>query len=184
MTNSLQEQLLKLGLVSKSKAQQAKKARRKERQQERQPGSGRESVVQAVARVEAEKAARDRGLNRQKELKQEAKARKALLRQFIEQHRLNDPKADQPYNFVHGSAVKRLYVTAAQRDQLVAGRLAIVHSAERYFLVGPEAAGRIRDMSADTFVFMAQQEQRVAQQEQRAEQDPYAGFQVPDDLMW
>lgn len=174
MINSLQEQLLQLGLVNKSKAQQAKKEKRKKGRQASPP---RDSVAQAVARAEADKAARDRELNRQKELKQAAKARKALLRQFIEQNRLNDPKADQPYNFVHGTSVKRLYVTETQRVQLVAGRLAIAQSADRYFLVELEAAAKIHKLSPETFVF-------IAQQDEGSSDDLYGAFQVPDDLMW
>jgi hypothetical protein len=176
MSNSLQEQLLQLGLVNKSKVQQAKKEKRKQKQ-DRRPATARSSVAQAVARAEADKAARDRELNRQKEIKQAAKARRALLRQFIEQNRLNAPSADQAYNFVHGSSVKRLYVTGAQREQLVAGKLAIAQSGDRYYLVGLETAAKIRNLSPTTFVF-------IAQQEAGDKDDPYAGFQVPDDLMW
>jgi hypothetical protein len=60
---------------------------------------------------------------------------------------------------------------------LVTGQLAIALSANRYSLVELEAAAKIRELSPETFVF-------VASLEQGAEDDPYAEFQVPDDLMW
>lgn len=174
MKNSLQEQLLQLGLIDKSKAQQAKK---EQRNKTRTASASSNTIAEAVAQAAAEKANRDRELNRQKEQKQETKARKALLRQYIEQNRLNDPKADQHYSFVHNTSVKRLYVTKAQREKLVAGSLAIVHTGERYVLVGLEAAAKIRELSADIFVFIAQPEPQI-------DSDPYAEFTVPDDLMW
>lgn len=174
MKNSLQEQLLQLGLVDKSKAQQVKKEQRK---QARVPDAHRDSIAQAIAKAEADKVLRDRELNRQKELKQEAKARKALLKQFIERNQLNDPKAHQAYNFVHGEAIKRIYVTKLQREKLIAGSLAIVQYDERYVIVELEIATKIQGMSKDMFIFIAQRETVVAD-------DPYTEFQIPDDMMW
>lgn len=174
MKNSLQEQLLQLGLVDKTKAQQAKKEQRK---QARTTDANRDTIAQAIAKAEIEKAQRDRELNRQKELKQAIKARKALLKQFIEQNQLNEPKADQAYNFVHGATIKRIYVTKMQREKLVAGSLAIVEHGERYAIVGIDIAMKIREMSQETFVFIAQCKQPTLD-------DPYAAFQVPDDMMW
>lgn len=174
MKNSLQEQLLQLGLVDKTKAQQVKKEQRK---QARIPDANRDAIAQVIAKAEAEKAQRDRELNRQKELKQTIKARKALLKQFIEQNQLNEPRADQPYNFVHGTAIKRIYVTKAQRDKLVTGALAIVEHGERYAIVGMDTAAKIQEMSQEIFVF-------IAKYENPNSDDPYATFQVPDDMMW
>jgi len=167
--------LLKAGLVNKSKAQQAKKQVRKKK---RNPNANkRDTVADAVAKVQAEKMARDRELNRQKEIKQAAKARKDLLRQFLEKNMLNDPGAETPYNFVHGNSVKRIYVNDKQRLGLGEGKLAIVFFAERYFLVEAALTEKVRDMSPDCFVF-------VQQPDAGDEDDPYAEFQVPDDLMW
>jgi uncharacterized protein YaiL (DUF2058 family) len=161
--------------VDKSKVQQAKKQVRKRK---RVKGtSGADSVAQAVARAQADKEARDRELNRQKERKQAAKARKALLRQFVSENRLNDPAADQPYNFVHGEAVKRLYVTVAQRAKLGDGKLAIALVDGRYHLVTQEISKKILAMAPDTFIY-------TPQPDAPEEHDPYAEFKVPDDLMW
>jgi uncharacterized protein YaiL (DUF2058 family) len=176
MGNSLKDQLLKAGLVNKSKVQQAKKQSRKKR---RNQGAGAQpdGVAQAVARAQAEKEARDRELNRRREIKQAAKARKVLLKQFVEQNMLNDRSAEDPYNFVHGGSIRRLYVNPKQRKKLGAGELAIVGMAERYYLMAAETAKKVLEMASDTFVF-------IPQEEKPAEDDPYAGYQVPDDLMW
>jgi hypothetical protein len=90
---------------------------------------------------------------------------------------LNAPKAEDAYNFVHGDSVKRLYVTDKQRQQLGAGKLSIVYLNERYYLVATEEAKKIKEMSVDTFVYQCEQSKPD-------EDDPYAEYQVPDDLMW
>jgi uncharacterized protein YaiL (DUF2058 family) len=176
MGNSLQEQLLKAGLVNKSKAQQAKKQIRKKKRSQGKVAQ-RDSVADAVSRAQAEKEARDRELNRQKHIKEAAKARKLLLKQYVEKSRLNDPTAEEPYNFVHDGSIKRLHVNQKQRDLLSAGKLAIVRVAERYYLVTTDVSRKVVDMAPDTFVF-------IPKQEKPAEDDPYAEYQVPDDLMW
>ena len=175
MGSSLQEQLLKAGLVNKSKAQQAKKQVRKKKRSKK-PGQ-RDTVADAVAKAQEDKAARDRELNRQREIKQESKARKVLLKQFMEKSMLNNPSAEEAYNFVHGKNVKRLYVTAKQRDQLGEAKLAIAFVAERYYLVSADVVPKIKDMSPDAFIFLPEAEKKDGD-------DPYADFEVPDDLMW
>jgi uncharacterized protein YaiL (DUF2058 family) len=175
MASSLRDQLLKAGLVDKSKLQKAKSQARKK--QRRGGAAGQDSVAQAVARAEADKRNRDRELNRQKERKQAAKARKALLRQFVHENRLNDPAADEPYNFVHDGAVKRVYVTAGQRRKLGAGTLAIVQAEDRYHLVPFEVSQKVLELLPGTFVF-------VSEPETPTPDDPYAEYQVPDDLRW
>ena len=176
MGNSLQEQLLKAGLVNKTKAQQAKKHSRKKK---RNKGAAArpDGVAQAVAKAQADKEARDRELNRQRDIKKSAQARKVLLKQYVEQNMLNDRKAEDPYNFVHGGSIKRLYVNPKQREKLGAGRLAIVFVADRYYLMEAETANKVLEMAPDTFIF-------IPQEEKTAEDDPYADYEVPDDLMW
>ncbi|KOR33552.1 hypothetical protein TI05_00300 [Achromatium sp. WMS3] len=172
MKNALQEQLLKHGLVNKSKAQQVRKEQRK------QAKNSSNQTKELVAKSMAEKVARDRELNRQKELKQTAKAHKILIKQFIEQHRLNEPHADQVYNFTHDSNIKRIYVTSNQKDRLIKSKLAIVYWQDRYSLIEVEAANKIRELSKEIFIFIA------PPQDQTADEEYYADFQIPDDLMW
>ncbi len=174
MGNSLRDQLLKAGLVNKSKVQQAKKQSRKKK---RAKGGEPDRIQQAVNQAQQEKAARDRELNRQKEIKQAAKARQGLLKDFVAKNKLNDPKAEDPFNFVHDGAVKRLHVNEKQRERLAAGQLAIVCVAERYYLMESGVADKMADMSPGLFVFKAEAEKPE-------EDDPYADYQVPDDLMW
>jgi uncharacterized protein YaiL (DUF2058 family) len=55
--------------------------------------------------------------------------------------------------------------------------MAIVQVEDRFYLVSRETSGKIRDMAPDTFV-------HVPTPDRPDDDDPYADYQVPDDLMW
>ena len=176
MGNSLRDQLLNAGLVDKSKVQQAKKQSRKKK---RAKGAAvpRDTVADAVKKAQADKAARDRELSRQMAIKKENKARQGLVRDFVEKNKLNDPNAQDPFNFVQDNAVKRFYVNDKQRAQLSEGKLAITQVGDRYYLVTSEISAKLRDLDAKIFIYQPEPEKP-------AEDDPYAEYQIPDDLMW
>ncbi len=113
MGSSLQEQLLKAGLVSEQKVRQARTDKRK---QGRQPG-GRTADPGQVAAQKArdEKAERDRDLNRKREEAARRKAVTAEVVEIIRSHRVPRDTGDTAYHFVDGKMVRRIYVTAEQR---------------------------------------------------------------------
>ena len=83
MANSLQDQLLKAGAASRQQGQKASTERRKKNKQKKKKGSGpqlNESSIQS-RQIQAEKAARDRELNRQR---QEAANNKAIAAQILQ----------------------------------------------------------------------------------------------------
>ncbi len=82
------------------------------------------------------------------------------------------------YNFVDDKKVKRLSVNKLMREKLASGSLAIVRHGGGYEVIPREAALKIQERDP----------QRVVQLNIRTEEpdadDPYAAYQVPDDLMW
>lgn len=179
MGNSLQDQLLKAGLVDEKQARKARagKAPKKKGKKGRQgpvPSESAEAAQQAMA----EKAERDRGLNQQRKAEAERKALTAQIRQLITQHRLPRDDAEIGYHFVDGGKVRKLFVTRAIQDRLGQGRLAIVRLDDRYEVVPIDVAEKIRARDV-TFVVALQ-----ATEPETAEDDPYKDFQVPDDLIW
>ena len=75
--------------------------------------------------------------------------------------------------------VRQLYVSAEIQQQLSDGRLAIVSiSDEQVAIIGHAAAEKIQQRDAKR-VLSYQQPSDTLQ-----EDDPYAEFQIPDDLMW
>jgi len=175
---SLQDQLLKAGLVDEKKANKAKKA--KHQQAKKKQKNKIETVDEAklaAERAQAEKVERDRQLNLQRKAEAERKALAAQVRQLIEMNR-QPADGDIAYSFTDGSLVKNLYVTETQQRQLSNGRLCIVKLDEGYELIPTSVAEKIRQRDETTEILSNQPT------ETPDEDDPYAEFQVPDDLMW
>ena len=126
----------------------------------------------------AEKARRDQELNRQQQEKAEQKARAAQIKQLIEASRLPKLTTEDYYNFVDDKKVKRLPVNALMRDKLSRGSLAIVRHGGGYEVIPREAALRIQERDPQRVLLLN------TPTEAPDEDDPYAAYQVPDDLMW
>ncbi|MCW8884851.1 MAG: DUF2058 domain-containing protein [Motiliproteus sp.] len=177
MSNSLHDQLLKAGLVDKKKAQASKKQKHKQRTQ----GKGITEAEQAkldAQKAREEKAARDRELNRQRKEDADRKAIKAQIRQLIEMNRISNRDGEVAYNFTDQRKIKRIYITDALVDQLSRGHLAIVSLNEQYELVPTKVADKIRQRDESVIV------QYIEPSAQDDEDDPYAEYKIPDDLMW
>ncbi|MFY9972646.1 MAG: DUF2058 domain-containing protein [Chromatiaceae bacterium] len=179
MGNSLQEQLLKAGLVSEQRLKESRTDKHKtvKRSGKRGPGPD-EGARRAAEQARAEKAARDRELNRQRQEEAARRARENELRQLIHTHRVVREGGDLPYNFTDGRMLKRLYVNKDQHARLVDGRLAVVRQDAFYELVPAEIAERVRARDPGLVLVWNQPEQGPEAE------DPYAEFKVPDDLMW
>jgi len=177
MSTSLRDQLLKAGLINKK---QANDAERQQQRQERQTASKHPHAGAAERRLapQSAKVARDQALNRQQREKAERKAQLAQIKQLIEQNRLPAFDGDQPYNFVDGSKIRRISVTASIRDQLGRGEIAIVRHEGRYELVPASIATRICERDERALIPLAVDQQSAPGDE------AYEDFSVPDDLIW
>ncbi len=184
MGNALRDQLLKAGLVNEKQAKQAAKEQHKDAK--RQHGQGkpdiREEDKQRIQRAKEEQMERDRKLNQQRQLDAEKKALLAQIRQLVEQNRQPKGDGDMPYNFSDQGKVKRLYLSDQARQRIANGQLAIVRLDKEYELIPAETAEKIRSRNADCVVVF-NESKSIATPEAVAE-DPYAKYQVPDDLMW
>lgn len=179
---SLQDQLLKAGLVDEKKAKQAKKEKRKtEKVQRKSKEVVVDEVKEAAAQAREARAERDRELNREREAKAEQKAIRAQIKQLIEmncQKKAIGTDEGVSYNFTDGKKVKSIYVSPQIQEQLANGRLAIAKIGDRYEVVPSVVADKIKQR--DESYILSQQ----AIAEDIDEDDPYADFQIPDDLMW
>ena len=180
MSISLRDQLLKAGLVNQKQAKQVSKEKQK---QQRLAHKGQieldDSQQRAAQEAQAEKVKRDQELNRQQQEKVEAKARVAQIKQLIEATRLPKLTTEDYYNFVDDKKVKRLSVNPLMRNKLSNGSLAIVHHAGGYEVIPREAALKIQERDPQHIVQLNVKTEEVA-----VEDDPYAAYQIPDDLMW
>lgn len=176
MGNSLQNQLLKAGLANKKQAVKAKKAKNSKDKLKRAGVEVADEASQLAEKAKQEKLERDRELNRQKTERDHAAAIAAQVRQLVQMNRI-DERGDIEYKFPEGNLVKTLYLTERQRSSVINGVLAIVKTGQSYDLVPRKAAEKIAERAEDAIL--------VCNTEvEDAEDDEYADFQVPDDLMW
>ena len=176
---SLQDQFLKAGLVDKNKVKQANQDKSKQKKVERRTGT--QSVDEArLAALETQRknAERARELNAQRDAATTQKAIVAQIVQMVQKNRQSKGGGDIAYNFTHDNKIKRLYVSAAVQAHLVAGRLVIVCQSDATELVPKVIADKIAERDPTLVVRVNKTSAEINAD------DPYATFQIPDDLMW
>jgi uncharacterized protein YaiL (DUF2058 family) len=181
---SLQDQLLKAGVINKNKAKKAKSEQHKQAKVVRKMGG--KTVNEAKAAViseQAKKTERDRELNLKKQQEANHKAVIAQIKQLIELNKINAGKGDIHYRFVYETKVKHIHVTSEMQDHLSRGRLAIVtllgNQPEKFEVVPAAIAEKIAQRDSAYIVQLNDKEPSS-----EIEDDAYADYQIPDDLMW
>ncbi len=180
---SLQDQLLKAGLVDKNTAKKVSKEKHKASKEARKSSGKSSGNTQTAANaMKAKNAERDRELNRQKQEAAQIKAIAAQIRQLIDLNKMDRSAGDLGYNFVYEKKVKTIYVTEEIQVQISNGRLVIVstNSSEKSpFEIVPRAvAEKIAERDPARII------QNTAEANNVDEEDEYASYKVPDDLMW
>jgi uncharacterized protein YaiL (DUF2058 family) len=179
MGNSFGDQFLKAGLVNKARLNEAKKSKnRQEKLKHKQKIEAVDEAAEAARQAAAEKGARDRELNRRQKEEFERKAVQAQIRQLIELNRVPREDGEAGYNFQDGTAIRKLFVSEAVRARLARGLLAIARFDDGYALIPSAVAEKIRQRDPSCIVSHASTRQ------ENGEDDTYADYQVPDDLMW
>lgn len=176
---SLQEQLLKAGLADEKKARAVKNEKRKQRKQQPKGAVVVNETEERARQARQEKAERDRQLNLERKQEAEKKAIQAQIRQLIETNRLDRSRGETSYQFVDGKKIKKILVDDTMVDQLSRGRLAVVRQGENYDIVPEKVARKIMERDAAAVIVLHDRKQDDA-----GEDDPYAGYEIPDDLMW
>lgn len=148
--SSLQDQLLKAGLISRDKSDQAQtEARKRDYQLKKNKAlADAEEARKLQERRERELAAerqreKDRLLNQEQEAARRRQGDLARARQLIDHHRLTTEGGDVRYHFVlNGRYIRSIQVTPQQRSQLVAGQIGIVRGVDDEYDVAllPRAA--------------------------------------------
>lgn len=180
---SLQDQLLKAGLVDKNRANKAKKEKQKKAKAARGSGAVISNEVSAAAqREQAKKIERDRQLNLQKQKESSLKAVAAQIIQLVEMNRLDPSDDDIGYSFVYDNRVKKIILNEELKNQLIAGRLAIVtivkNQLRKFEIVPAPVAEKIAQRDESCIV---QLNEKIGAE---GEDDAYADYKIPDDLMW
>lgn len=185
MAGSLKDQLLKMGLADEKKAKKlTQEQRQKQKQAKKARQSGKEVVDERalkqkeLAKQREEKKEQDRQLNEARNQERIAKEIEAQCRQMITQQQIAIPSnAELTYNFVYEDKVKKLNVDNRLQQQIQRGQVAIAVLEESFYLIPDVFAQKIEERLPNYVV-------RIQPEEEVLEDDPYADYQIPDDLMW
>jgi len=173
--------MLKAGLVDKKTAKQADKDKRKAKKvQHKSKEVAVDETKIAAAKTRADKVERDRELNDKLKDNADKKAIKAQIKQLIETNRQDKGQGSNllEHNFTDGKHIKKILVLSNIQQDILKGRLAIVKLGDQYELVPAAIADKISQRNANYVLSQAVKADEVD------EDDPYADYQIPDDLMW
>ncbi len=202
---SLQDQLLKAGLIDNDKLAKAEQDKQQRRQQRKQVGNGptkkktwkkagkktgkkfapkkhqHDSDLAAAYRAKVAAEKRDKDYQKQKKVaEQEARRLRNLqLDKIIEDKLLNDDKAELPRYFNYMGKIRRILVNQQQLDAINAGELGIGVLRSRPVLLDLETHAKYKELAPDLIPEMGGDEPSGTDWD-----DQYKDFEVPDDLRW
>lgn len=169
---------MKAGLVSSKKMAKVQRTAKKSRVQARE-------AREAVEENKKAQLERDKQLSEQQKQAVLAKEFRAQVKQLIEMNRITVAKGNITFNFTDGNLIKKIEVDKQTQTQLINGRLAIARLVINakgdcdYAIIPAVVADKIAQRDADSIVLNS-----ALSQEEQDEDDPYADFKIPDDLMW
>ena len=175
--NALQAQLLKAGLVDNKKAKKLSK----QAVHEQRTGQSNEAELKAkIAQDKQKKLAKDQALDLEKKRLLQGKELKAAIIQMINQHKIRDIDGEVSYQFIDEGKIKKIYLNQQIYNALVSGSLVIAKESEGYAVLPKALADRINDkMEGFIIVNNSEKNEQITDEE-----DPYAAYVIPDDLMW
>ena len=180
MANAFQDQLLKAGLVSKQKVQKATTQKRRDRKAKVDDGSA--ELKQQIAEQKIVQAAKDKALNEQRfeEASEKGQVR-GLVTEFKRLAIKLPQHAEVKFNFTFDNKIFSLYVDDKLQSQLLNGQLGIVRHDETSYLVPHKLAERVNLLVPQWCGYLWIKDDKAQVVE---EDDPYADYVIPDDLMW
>ncbi|HCT9736408.1 TPA: DUF2058 domain-containing protein [Morganella morganii] len=175
---TLQEQMLKAGLVTSKKMDKVRRTAKKSRVQARE-------AREAVEENKKAQLERDKQLSEQQKQAVLSREYKAQVKQLIEMNRIIISKGSIDFNFTDNNVIKSISVDKTTQSQLISGRLAIARlstensAVSEYAIIPAVVADKITQRDAESIVL-----NNALAQDEADEDDPYADFKIPDDLMW
>lgn len=181
MSNPFQDQLLKAGVVTKQQVKKAQSASNKKKKEQRSKKNN--DVVDEnklkLQQAAKEKSEHDKALNQRKEEQAKQKATSIEIDQLITANLIKrSDECEIVYNFEHRKKVNRIYINEDMRQRIIDGKLGIARIEGLYELIPKLIAEKIQQRNEKRVILFENSEEKIN------DDDPYAEFQVPDDLMW
>ena len=180
MRNPLQDQLLKAGLVKKSKMAQVVREQTRQREGKAPPPAPDAGKVDAQ-RLQAERAERDRALAVERNAQARVNEQLAQVRQIIKMHKLRR-EGEITYRFDDRGRIRSVLVDHALRAQLASGAAVVVRHGDGYELLPRAAADKVR--LRDPSLIVLDHADAPASTAGGEDDEFYRRFVVPDDLVW
>jgi uncharacterized protein YaiL (DUF2058 family) len=177
MAKSLQDQLRQAGIANQKQVVSARKAKNTKEKMQRKGHEVVDETAELVKQRDAEKLARDRALNEQIHKTAQDKAVQAQIKELIELNAITE-RRDIEFRFDHDGTIKTLLLDNEVRQALIKGALAIVGKNDDLSIVPAKVARKIAERDQSWQVLLN------TRTEDAAEEDEYADYAVPDDLMW
>lgn len=180
MANALQEQLLKAGLASKQKVRDVKTQKRRDKKSRVDDGSS--EFKQEIAQQKRLQAEKDKALNEQRFAAASERGQvRGLITEFTK-FAINIPThAELKFNYTLDNKIYSLYIDEKLQAELLKGQLGIVRYEDKSYLVPHKLAERVKLLVPQWCGYLWQQDDAKPTV---VEDDPYADYAIPDDLMW
>ncbi|KZN28732.1 nucleoprotein/polynucleotide-associated enzyme [Pseudoalteromonas luteoviolacea S2607] len=178
---SLQDQLLKAGLTTEHKMKVAKTEKRKQQKKKKKKGatSDKTDLQKHIEQTKLAQQQKAEALNKAKQDDLKEREQVARVKQILEHHNQDEIKGDRTFNFTYESKIKELDVNEKTQQALSKGRLAICVLEGQFYVLEDEPARKVAEVDEKYIVFHVEDNAN-----QVDEDDPYAGYEVPDDLTW
>jgi len=178
MAKSLQEQLRLAGLANQKQVVKARKAKNTKEKMQRKGVEVTDETAELVKQREAEKLAKDRALNEAKNKAAEERAVQAQIQQMLDLNAIVE-RGETEYRFEHNGKIRNLFLSDEVRNALIRGVLAIVGTETSEAIVPRKVAEKIAERDESWLLLLNSKDEQISDIE-----DDYAGYEVPDDLMW
>lgn len=150
---SLQEQLLKAGLVDKKQLKKADHDKKVQAKKKRKVGeSFADRSALRLQQQQAERAKQDQLLNAQRNQQAQQKADQAAAQQLILTNRLPVAEGEVGYHYVAGGKIKRIAVLQTIADQLADGRLGLARYNHELVLLSAETVQKVLQRDKDAIL--------------------------------
>jgi hypothetical protein len=152
MGTSFKDQLLKAGVVNKKQAKKA--AHEKRANHKKNKGKKTAAEINKTQQEQLAKEKLNRELNLQLNKEKQKLENLAQVRQLIEANHLKLEDYEEPYYFVVGKKIKKLFVNEEIAKKLTLRQLAIVKLDDRFEIVPAKVAEQIASRDPDALVML------------------------------
>lgn len=179
---SLQEQLLKAGLADEKNAKKIRKEKKKTNKAVRKGQQQADTQLQeSIKDKKSEQTRLDNERNRKIQAAIELKSEHGKVKQMIQQLHIRDVAGEVKFNYVLDNKVKALLVDQPTYNALTKGQIGLCALEDKAYIMPSIAIDKIRQVDEAYVLVLNETDNEAVENDV---DDPYADFQIPDDLMW